>query len=55
MSDKSDNPVFVYAALYADRADADADYDTLLDCTPPSWWAPMTSRWSTRATTTRST
>ena len=27
----SDNPVFVYAAVYADRADADADYDTLLD------------------------
>ena len=26
-----DNPVFVYAAVYADRADADADYDTLLD------------------------
>ena len=29
--DRSDNPVFVYAAVYADRADADADYDTLLD------------------------
>ena len=27
----SDNPVFVYAAVYTDRADADADYDTLLD------------------------
>jgi uncharacterized membrane protein len=27
----SDDQVFVYAALYADRADADADYDTLLD------------------------
>jgi uncharacterized membrane protein len=27
----SDNPVFVYAAVYADRADADADYDTLLE------------------------
>ncbi len=27
----SDNPVFVYAAVYADRADADADYDLLLD------------------------
>ena len=27
----SDNPVFVYAAVYGDRADADADYDTLLD------------------------
>jgi uncharacterized membrane protein len=27
----SDNPVFVYAAVYADRADADADYETLLD------------------------
>ena len=27
----SDNPVFVYAAVYADRADAEADYDTLLD------------------------
>ena len=27
----SDNPVFVYGAVYADRADADADYDTLLD------------------------
>ena len=27
----SDNPVFVYAAVYADREDADADYDTLLD------------------------
>ena len=26
-----DNPVFVYAAVYADRDDADADYDTLLD------------------------
>ena len=26
-----DNPVFVYGAVYADRADADADYDTLLD------------------------
>ena len=27
----SDEPVFVYAAVYADRADADADYDVLLD------------------------
>ncbi|MGB0096006.1 MAG: hypothetical protein WBP81_26140, partial [Solirubrobacteraceae bacterium] len=27
----SDDPVFVYAAVYADREDADADYDTLLD------------------------
>ena len=27
----SDDPVFVYAAVYADRADADADYDALLD------------------------
>ena len=27
----SDDPVFVYAAVYADRDDADADYDTLLD------------------------
>jgi uncharacterized membrane protein len=27
----SDDPVFVYGAVYADRADADADYDTLLD------------------------
>ncbi len=27
----SDNPVFVYAAVYADRADADADYEILLD------------------------
>ena len=27
----SDDPVFVYAAVYADRMDADADYDTLLD------------------------
>ena len=27
----SDDPVFVYAAVYADRADADADYDVLLD------------------------
>jgi uncharacterized membrane protein len=27
----SDDQVFVYAAVYADRADADADYDTLLD------------------------
>ena len=27
----SDNPVFVYAAVYGDRADADADYDALLD------------------------
>ena len=26
-----DNPVFVYGAVYADRDDADADYDTLLD------------------------
>ena len=26
-----DDPVFVYAAVYADRADADADYDVLLD------------------------
>ena len=26
-----DNPVFVYGAVYADRADADADYDALLD------------------------
>ncbi|MGZ6589794.1 MAG: hypothetical protein ACXVHX_36735, partial [Solirubrobacteraceae bacterium] len=26
----SDDPVFVYGAVYADRADADADYDTLL-------------------------
>ena len=27
----SDDPVFVYAAIYADRADADADYEALLD------------------------
>lgn len=27
----SDNPVFVYAAVYADRAAADADYDGLLE------------------------
>ena len=27
----SDDPVFVYAAVYADRADAEADYDVLLD------------------------
>ena len=27
----SDDPVFVYAAVYADRVDADTDYDTLLD------------------------
>ena len=26
-----DNPVFEYAAVYADRDDADADYDVLLD------------------------
>ncbi len=26
-----DSPVFVYGAVYADRDDADADYDTLLD------------------------
>ena len=26
-----DNPVFVYGAVYADRDDADADYDTLFD------------------------
>jgi uncharacterized membrane protein len=26
-----DDPVFVYAAVYADRDDADADYDVLLD------------------------
>ena len=26
-----DNPVFVYGAVYADRDDADTDYDTLLD------------------------
>jgi hypothetical protein len=27
----SDDQVFVYAAVYADRTDAEADYDTLLD------------------------
>ena len=27
----ADDTVFVYAAVYADRADAEADYDTLLD------------------------
>jgi uncharacterized membrane protein len=27
----ADNTVFVYAAVYADRANAEADYDTLLD------------------------
>jgi uncharacterized membrane protein len=27
----ADNPVFVYAAVYADRADAEADYDVLLE------------------------
>ncbi len=27
----SDRPVFIYAATYADAADAQADYDTLLD------------------------
>ena len=27
----SNDPVFVYAAVYADRDDADADYDVLLD------------------------
>ena len=29
--DDERRPVFVYAAVYADRADADADYETLLD------------------------
>jgi uncharacterized membrane protein len=27
----SDRPIFVYAATYAERPDAEADYDTLLD------------------------
>jgi uncharacterized membrane protein len=27
----SENPVFVYAAVYADRADSEADYDALLE------------------------
>ena len=27
----SDDQVFVYGAVYADRADADADYETLVD------------------------
>jgi uncharacterized membrane protein len=27
----SDRPVFIYAATYAERSDAEADYDTLLD------------------------
>lgn len=27
----SDKPVFIYAATYAERADAEADYDALLD------------------------
>jgi hypothetical protein len=27
----SDRPVFIYAATYADRADAFADYESLLD------------------------
>jgi uncharacterized membrane protein len=27
----SDRPVFVYGAVYADRGDAEADYDVLLD------------------------
>jgi uncharacterized membrane protein len=27
----SNDPVFVYAAVYSDRADADADYETLLE------------------------
>src|ERR1700704_5433070 len=27
----SDRPVFIYAATYAERADAEADYDMLLD------------------------
>jgi uncharacterized membrane protein len=27
----SDDPVFVYGAVYSDRADADADYETLLE------------------------
>lgn len=27
----SDKPIFVYAATYAERSDAEADYDTLLD------------------------
>ena len=40
----ADDPVFVYAAVYADRADAEADYDVLLDCTRRSWWAATTSR-----------
>ena len=51
----SDDPVFVYAAVYADRADADADYDTLLTCTPPIWWAATTSRWCTRTMRVRCT
>jgi uncharacterized membrane protein len=29
--DMSDNPVFVYAAAYPDRDDAEADYDALLE------------------------
>jgi uncharacterized membrane protein len=27
----SDRPIFIYAATYAERSDAEADYDTLLD------------------------
>ncbi len=27
----SDRPVFIYAATYADRAGAEADYDALLE------------------------
>ena len=51
----SDDPVFVYGAVYADRDDADADYDTLLDLHRPIWWARMTSRWCTRTMTARCT
>ena len=50
-----DNPVFVYGAVYADRADADADYDTLLDLHRLIWWAATTSRWCTRTTRARCT
>ena len=39
-----DNPVFVYGAVYADRADADADYDTLLDLHSADLVGSYTSR-----------
>jgi hypothetical protein len=38
----ADKPIFLYAAVYDDVADAEADYEAVFGSTPPARSAPST-------------